>query len=92
VSGDADPGWGPAGTGTPDGSHCITCGDVAVPMTVVRVDGALACCESGQGREHVEIALVGDVVPGDEVLVHAGVALVRSAGGSRRRDERGEAG
>jgi hydrogenase expression/formation protein HypC len=57
--------------------HCITCGDIAVPMTVVRVDDGLAHCTCPEGQETVEIALVGDVVPGDEVLVHAGTALVR---------------
>ena len=46
-------------------------------MRVVRVDEqGLALCEDACGRRHtVEIALV-DAQPGDEVLVHAGVALV----------------
>ena len=56
---------------------CITCGDVAVPMRVIRVDEerCLALCEAERGkRETVEIALV-DAGPGDEVLVHAGTAI-----------------
>ena len=56
---------------------CITCGDVAVPMKVIRVDEerCLALCEAAEGeRETVEIALV-DAGPGDEVLVHAGTAI-----------------
>jgi hydrogenase maturation factor len=56
---------------------CITCGDVAVPMKVIRVDEerCLALCEAATGeRETVEIALV-DAGPGDEVLVHAGTAI-----------------
>ncbi len=63
---------------------CITCGDTAVEMTVVRVDEArgLALCAvtSGEGSETVETELVGPVAPGDELLVHAGTALQRVAG------------
>jgi hydrogenase maturation factor len=61
-------------------SHCITCGDVAVEMTVVRVNelGRLALCVAAGGeRETVETELVGTVTPGDELLVHAGTALQR---------------
>jgi hydrogenase maturation factor len=47
--------------------HCITCGDEGIPMTVLRIDDA---------KSSVEIALV-EAEPGDELLVHAGVALVR---------------
>jgi len=57
---------------------CITCGDVALPLRVRSVDQdrMLALCtnESGE-RETVEIALVGDVSEGDELLVHAGTAI-----------------
>ena len=58
--------------------HCITCGDVAVEMTVVKIDEAreLALCESDDGqRETVEIALVAPVRPADRLLVHAGTAI-----------------
>ena len=61
-----------------DESHCITCGDEAVPLRVVKVDAAreLALCENEDGeRTTVEIALVLPVAPGDEVLVHAGTAI-----------------
>jgi hydrogenase assembly chaperone HypC/HupF len=57
---------------------CITCGDHAVPMRVVRIDSerALALCEDDDGeRSSVEIALVEPVSDGDRVLVHAGTAL-----------------
>ena len=57
---------------------CITCGDHAVPMRVVRVDAtrALALCEDDDGeRASVEIALVDPVGEGDRLLVHAGTAL-----------------
>jgi hydrogenase maturation factor len=58
--------------------HCITCGDVAEPMTVLRVDSdrGLALCSNGGGDHHtVEIALVLPVEAGDELLVHAGTAI-----------------
>ena len=61
----------------PDG-HCITCGDDAKAMRVLRVDAAhgLALCEDEAGaRRSVEIGLVDPVDPGDRVLVHADVAL-----------------
>jgi hydrogenase maturation factor len=59
--------------------HCVTCGDDGVSMRVERVDAGsgLARCLDEHGVEaDVEIALVGDVTPGDELLVHAGVALM----------------
>jgi hydrogenase maturation factor len=58
-------------------THCVTCADDGAPMRVVRVnEQGLALCEDACGKRYtVEIALV-DAGPGDEVLVHAGVALV----------------
>jgi hydrogenase maturation factor len=59
--------------------HCITCGDDGVRMRVLRLDDerGLALCADDQGGHHtVETALVAPVDPGDELLVHAGVALV----------------
>ena len=58
--------------------HCITCGDVAEAMTVLKVDDerALALCRDGSGaHQTVEILLVAPVEPGDRVLVHAGTAI-----------------
>jgi hypothetical protein len=57
--------------------HCITCSDEGVAMRVLEVgsDGIARC----DGGVEVMIDLVGVVAPGDEVLVHAGVALVRLA-------------
>jgi len=61
-----------------DHEVCLTCGDVAIEMKVVRVDGDLAVCEAADGDVRtVEVALVGDVDEGDALLVHADVALVR---------------
>ena len=57
---------------------CITCGDEAVAMRVVRVDAAraLALCETDAGgRSTVEIGLVDPVGADDRLLVHAGTAL-----------------
>jgi hydrogenase maturation factor len=62
--------------GVTDG--CITCGDVAVALTVLEVSGADARCRDDDGRtEDVATELVDGVVVGDRLLVHAGVALER---------------
>ena len=57
---------------------CITCGDVAVAMRVVEIgdDGLARCVNAGGVESAVDVALV-DVDPGDEVLVHACVAIQR---------------
>ena len=61
-----------------DHEVCLTCGDVAVEMRVVRLDGDLAVCEAADGDVRtVEIALVDGIDEGDRLLVHADVALVR---------------
>ena len=58
-----------------DSYHCITCSDEGVPMRVLAAaEDGLAICE---GDVEVMTALVGAVEPGDELLVHAGVALQR---------------
>jgi hydrogenase maturation factor len=57
---------------------CITCGDVAVALTVVALGADAARCVDDDGRvESVVVDLVAPVAPGDRLLVHAGVALVR---------------
>jgi hydrogenase expression/formation protein HypC len=54
---------------------CITCSDIAVPVTIVRLlDDGLAIVETGQGEEEVSVALVSAAV-GDTVLVHAREAI-----------------
>jgi hydrogenase expression/formation protein HypC len=56
--------------------HCITCGDVAIPMRVIEVADDYAECVDGDGaRQAVLVDLIGPVGPGDSVLVHAGVAI-----------------
>jgi hydrogenase expression/formation protein HypC len=63
-----------------DGEHCVTCGDVAVEVTVVRLlPDALAVVETGQGREQVSVALVS-ATAGDVILVHAGEAIAVMGG------------
>jgi hydrogenase maturation factor len=65
------------------GERCQTCGDVAVTMRVLSVDAPsqLARCaaEDGVGVD-VDTGILGDVAPGELVLVHAGTALARAAG------------
>lgn len=58
-----------------DERHCVTCADEAVTLRVLETRAAgLALCE---GPVEVMTDLVGDVEAGDELLVHAGVALAR---------------
>ena len=58
-----------------DQDHCITCGDVAVEVRVVRLlpDG-MADVDTGEGTELVSVALVS-ADAGDTILVHAGEAI-----------------
>jgi hydrogenase maturation factor len=58
-----------------DEHHCVTCSDEAVPMRVIEVRGdGIALCDGAE----VMTELVGDVAPGDELLVHAGTAIARA--------------
>jgi hydrogenase maturation factor len=58
-----------------DDGHCVTCSDEGVPLRVVEVRaGGLALCE---GDVEVMTDLVGEVNAGEELLVHAGVAISR---------------
>ena len=59
-------------------THCITCGDVAIPMSVMRLDeerGLALCADDDGNSETVETDLVAPVAPGDTILVHAGTAI-----------------
>jgi hypothetical protein len=59
----------------PPGDNCITCGDVAVEVRVVRLlPDELADVDTGEGTEQVSVALVSALV-GDTILVHAGEAI-----------------
>jgi hydrogenase expression/formation protein HypC len=58
-----------------DRDHCITCGDIAVEVEVLRLlPDALADVDTGAGTERVSVALVSARV-GDTVVVHAGEAI-----------------
>jgi hydrogenase maturation factor len=61
------------------GDHCITCSDEGVAMRVVEIDadGLARCATEDGATSEVMTELVGIVAPGDSVLVHAGVALLR---------------
>jgi hypothetical protein len=60
--------------------RCITCGDLGIPMRV-RHRGERrgeATCVDRADEEHLVITeLVEPVAAGDELLVHAGVAIGR---------------
>ncbi|HEX3964233.1 MAG TPA: hydrogenase assembly protein HupF [Trebonia sp.] len=72
------------------GDHCVTCGDVAVQVRVVRLlPDDLAVVDTGrgwkggeswEGGEIVSVALV-PAAAGDTILVHGGeaIAVVRAA-------------
>ena len=71
---------------------CITCGDEAAPMRVVKLDlgrGLALCSDSSGARSSVEIALVQPVALGDLLLVHAGTALGRAAEGADSNSAQG---
>ncbi len=75
-----DPAPAPACTA----DHCITCGDDGIPMTIVGHDaepGISLCSDDAGELWPVETTLVDHVLPGDRVLVHAGVAIAALAGG-----------
>jgi hydrogenase maturation factor len=56
--------------------HCITCSDEGIVMRVMSADGSEATCLDDAGEAHrVATDLVGSVDAGDELLVHAGVAI-----------------
>jgi hydrogenase maturation factor len=58
------------------GERCITCGDEAIPMTVLESRDASAVCIDPAGSRHeVAVELIGPVEPQQRVLVHAGVAI-----------------
>ena len=65
----------PEATAADDPEACITCGDAAVTVRVVEVQGPTAVIEKDGAFEQVAIDLVEGVQRGDMVLCHAGVAL-----------------
>jgi hydrogenase maturation factor len=64
--------------------HCITCGDEGVPVRVIELrDGVAVCADQELARHRVAIDLVEPVAVGDELLVHAGVAIAHLQGAHR---------
>jgi acyl-coenzyme A thioesterase PaaI-like protein len=62
----------------PDGSHCVTCGDEAVAMVVLKLlTGSMAIVALDTTTTEVDITFVDGVEPGDQLLVHGGVALAK---------------
>jgi hydrogenase maturation factor len=62
------------------GHGCITCGDQAFEMQVVAVDTdrGLAVCVDDDGQPaEIDTLLVEPALPGERLLVHAGVAIAR---------------
>lgn len=55
--------------------RCLTCGDVAVVLRAVSIEGAEALVEGAGRTERVAIDLTPDAVPGTLLLCHAGIAL-----------------
>ena len=55
---------------------CITCSDEGrtAEVAIVHVGGSAEVVAAGR-RETIDVSLVDSVMPGDLVLVHAGVAL-----------------
>ena len=59
-------------------THCVTCSDEGVPMRVLAAaEDGIARCEADGTETDVMTDLVGPVTVGDNLLVHAGVALAR---------------
>ena len=57
--------------------HCITCSDEALQARVLRVDQqvGVAFVTINDAMEEVDITLLDNVVPGNLLLVHGGVAI-----------------
>lgn len=57
--------------------HCITCSDEALQARVLRVDeqAEVAFVIIKDAVEEIDITLLDDVIPGNVLLVHGGVAI-----------------
>ena len=59
-----------------DDESCVTCSDEGRPAEVLEGSSAhTVAVRSARGVETIDTTLVGPVVPGDLVLVHAGTAI-----------------
>jgi hydrogenase maturation factor/phosphoheptose isomerase len=60
-----------------DGPVCITCSDEGRLAEVVSAAGPVARVRTPDGREDVDLSLVGEAAAGDLLVVHAGMAITR---------------
>lgn len=59
--------------------HCICCSDEALPGRIVAVlPGGMATVDFGNATREINIELI-EAAQGDQILVHAGVAIARAA-------------
>ena len=67
------------GTCTLDDDGCTTCGDIGIPVRVVRlITPDQALCEDQVGAQaEIAIDFTPDAQPGDLLLVHMGVAIAQ---------------
>lgn len=67
------------GTCTLDDDGCTTCGDVGVPVRVVRLlKDDVALCEDRMGQQaEVVTDFTPEATPGDVLLVHMRTAIAR---------------
>jgi hydrogenase maturation factor len=58
--------------------HCITCSDEGLPMRVLALadeSGLAVCADEAGADQSVAVDLLESVAVGDDILVHAGVAI-----------------
>lgn len=60
-----------------EGPVCITCSDEGRLAEVAASSDLTATVRTATGTEEIDVALVGAVLPGDLLLVHAGSAITR---------------
>ena len=72
------------GTCTLDDDGCTTCGDVGIPVRVVRLlEENRALCEDRTGqRAEVATDFTPEATPGDVLLVHMGIAIAHMQPGT----------
>lgn len=64
-----------------DDDVCVTCSDEGIVAEVeASAPGGPVTVRTARGRDTIDATLVGDVVPGDLLLVHAGSAISRLEG------------
>ena len=63
--------------------HCLTCSDEALPARTISIDQEMGVARVmiKNEEQEVDITLVEEVVPGDWLLVHGGVAMAHLTGG-----------